>query len=64
MNTSYKYNCCAKESVCKYSEEYKHDCEQIQKNIVGKTTEVRIICKEFSAKKPTPKEIDRPVRFA
>lgn len=36
MNTSYKCNCCAKESVCKYSEEYKHDCAQIQKNIVGK----------------------------
>lgn len=34
MNTSYKCNCCAKESVCKYSVEYKHDCEQIQKNII------------------------------
>lgn len=48
MNTSYKCSCCAKESVCKYSVEYKHDCEQIQKNIVGKTTEVRIVCSEFA----------------
>ena len=56
MNTSYKCNCCAKESVCKYSEEYKHDCEQIQKNIVGKTTEVRIVCREFSPVVSTVRE--------
>ena len=53
MNTSYKCNCCAKESFCKYSEEYKQDCAQIQKNIVGKTTEVRIVCSEFAPVPPT-----------
>lgn len=56
MNTSYKCNCCVKESVCKYSEEYKHDCEQIQKNIVGKTTEVRIVCSEFAPVPPTVRD--------
>ena len=64
MNTSNKCSCCTKESVCKYSEEYKYDCSQIPQNIVGKTTEVQIVCKEFSEKKPTPKAIDRPLRFA
>ena len=59
MNMSYKCNCCVKESVCKYSEEYKHDCEQIQKNIVGKTTEVRIVCSEFMHAPPTVKEATR-----
>lgn len=59
MNTSYKCNCCAKESVCKYSEEYKRDCEQIQKSIVGKTTEVRIVCSEFMSNAPTIKEIKK-----
>lgn len=29
MNTNYKCNCCAKESVCKYSVEYKQDCGAI-----------------------------------
>lgn len=59
MNTSYKCNCCAKESVCKYSEEYKHDCVQIQQNIVGKTTEVRIVCSEFAPAAPTVREAAR-----
>lgn len=56
MNTSYKCNCCAKESVCKYSEQYKHDCAQIRQNIIGKTTEVRIICTEFIPAAPTVKD--------
>ena len=56
MNTSFKCNCCAKESVCKYSEEYKRDCVQIQQGIVGKTTEVRIVCSEFAPIVPTVRE--------
>ena len=59
MNTSYKCNCCAKESVCKYSVEYKHDCEQIQKNIVGKKTVVRIFCWVFAPVAPTVREAAR-----
>lgn len=59
MNTSCKCNCCAKESVCKYSVEYKRDCAQIQKNIVGKITEVRIVCSEFSPVSPTVREAAR-----
>ena len=59
MNISYKCNCCAKESVCKYSEEYKRDCAQITQNIIGKTTEVLIICTEFSSAAPTVMEAVR-----
>lgn len=50
MNTSYKCNCCVKESVCKYKVEYEHDCENLTKAIVGNTTEISIKCKEFTAK--------------
>ena len=50
MNTSYKCNCCIKESVCKYKVEYEHDCRSLVLNISGKTTEVSIKCKEFASK--------------
>lgn len=47
MNTSYKCNCCIKESVCKYKVEYEQDSENLKKAIIGRTTEVAIKCKEF-----------------
>ena len=50
MKTSYKCNCCIKESVCKYKVEYEHDIENLKNTIVGKTTEISIRCKEFTAK--------------
>ena len=39
-----------KESVCKYKVEYEQDCENLKKSIVGRTTEILIKCKEFSAR--------------
>ena len=56
MNTNYKCNCCAKESVCKYSVEYKQDCGAILSAICGKTTDVQIVCSEFAPIVPTVKE--------
>jgi hypothetical protein len=53
MNTSYKCNCCAKESVCKYKVEYETDCENLKNSIIGKTTEIAIKCKEFLSKQTT-----------
>lgn len=50
MNTSYKCNCCAKESVCKYCVEYQQDCEKLKKEVIGRTTELTIKCKEFMPK--------------
>lgn len=50
MNTSYKCNCCAKESVCKYCVEYQQDCEKLKNEIIGRTTELTIKCKEFMPK--------------
>lgn len=47
MNTSIKCNCCAKESVCKYSAEYKTDIEKLKNSIIGRTTEISIRCTEF-----------------
>lgn len=50
MNTSYKCNCCAKESVCKYCVEYQQDCENLKNTIICRTTELTIKCKEFIPK--------------
>lgn len=47
MNVSMKCNCCAKESVCKYSAEYKIDVEKLKNSIIGRTTEISIRCTEF-----------------
>lgn len=48
MNTSYKCNCCCKEDVCKYKEQYLQDCERIKSQIVkGGITEVSIKCTKF-----------------
>ena len=47
MNTSQKCNCCLKESVCKYKTEYVLSVEKIKVAIIGRTTEVKITCKEF-----------------
>ena len=53
MNTSYKCNCCIKESVCKYKEMYEADCVNLKNTILGQTTEISIKCKEFTAKSMT-----------
>lgn len=50
MNTSYKCNCCVKESVCKYCVEYQQDCENLKNTIICRTTELTIKCKEFMPK--------------
>lgn len=50
MNTSYKCNCCAKESVCKYCVEYQQDCENLKNTIICRATELTIKCKEFIPK--------------
>lgn len=52
MNTSFKCNCCCKENVCKFKENYIADCERIKQAINGKTTEVSIKCNEFMANQP------------
>lgn len=59
MNIMTKCNCCAKESVCKYSTEYKQDCNVIPKNIIGRTTSVRITCEEFSPIEHTIKGVNK-----
>lgn len=33
MNTSYKCNCCCKEDVCKYKDEYISDCNRIKNQV-------------------------------
>ena len=57
MNTSCKCNCCAKESVCKYSVEYKRDCEQLPQSVLGRTTELRFVCTEFMPIAPAVREV-------
>jgi hypothetical protein len=47
MNISSKCNCCCKENVCKYKEQYIADCKAIIEAIHGETTEVSIKCKEM-----------------
>jgi len=50
MNTSYKCNCCCKEDVCQYKEQYLKDCERVKSQIVkGGITEVSIKCTKFLA---------------
>ena len=52
MNTSYKCNCCCKEDVCRYKEQYLQDCDRIKSQIVnGGITEVSIKCTKFMAHK-------------
>ena len=50
MNISQKCNCCAKEEVCKFTEEYQADCKRLVQNISGRSTEINIKCKYFSNK--------------
>ena len=59
MNTSYKCNCCAKESVCKYSEEYTLVGDLIHNTTVGITTVVRFFCWFFSPVAPPVREPTR-----
>ena len=48
MNTSYKCNCCCKEDVCKYKDEYISDCNRIKNQVnTSMITEVSIKCKKF-----------------
>lgn len=54
MNISTKCNCCIKEDVCKYKEDYIRD----RNNILGsiekeEITEVSIKCKMFKAEQQT-----------
>lgn len=49
MNTSVKCNCCCKEDVCKYKEQYLKDCERIKGQISASTiTEVAIKCTKYA----------------
>lgn len=49
MNTSYKCNCCCKEDVCRYKEQYLRDVDRIKSQIpVGGITEVSIKCAKFA----------------
>ena len=49
MNQASMCNYCAKESVCKYTEFYKHDCRELnERSMYSDTTEIRITCKEFA----------------
>lgn len=48
MNTSYKCNCCVKEDVCRYKEQYRKECDRIKSQVIGSLiTEVTIKCKKF-----------------
>ena len=50
MNTSYKCNCCCKEDVCKYKDEYISDCNRIKDQVsASRITEVSIKCTKFQA---------------
>ncbi len=50
MNTSYKCNCCCKEDVCKYKDEYISDCNRIKSQVnASRITEVSIKCTKFQA---------------
>lgn len=53
MNISQKCNCCIKESVCKFKEEYEADCKRLVINISGRSTAISVTCKEFMAKSMT-----------
>lgn len=53
MNISQKCNCCIKESVCKYTENYKNDCERLRQVIQSSPIEISITCKEFVVKSMT-----------
>lgn len=46
MNISQKCNCCIKEDVCRYKEQYVSNCESI-KRATSAITEVSIKCKHF-----------------
>ena len=50
MNTSYKCNCCCKEDVCKYKDEYISDCNRIKNQVnASRITEVSIKSTKFQA---------------
>lgn len=63
MNISTKCNCCIKEDVCRFKEDYIRD----RNNILGsiekeEITEVSIKCKKFSAMQNTRiKQLDRQI---
>lgn len=57
MNTSYKCNCCCKEDVCRYKEQYLNNCDRIKRQIQEDgITEVSIKCKKFMAHVQNRKE--------
>ena len=59
MNTSYKCDCCCKEDVCKYKDEYISDCNRIKNQIAGSTiTEVSIKCTKFQANHVNVRGVD------
>ena len=48
MNTSYRCECCCKEDVCKYKDEYISDCNRIKNQVnASRITEVSIKCTKF-----------------
>lgn len=59
MNTSYKCNCCCKEDVCKYKDEYISDCARIKNQITcSRITEVAIKCTKFQANQVTERGVE------
>lgn len=60
MNQTSICNCCAKESVCKYTEFYKCDCRELdERSMYSDTTEIRITCKEFAPIVTAIKEVQK-----
>lgn len=52
MTTITKCNCCCKESVCKYKDDFEKEAAKIVGCIDG-VIEVNVRCKEFLANSPT-----------
>ena len=64
MDSKCACNNCLKRNVCKYIEDYIHDCEIVSSYMVCDTTELQIRCNEYVQQKATEKEKIPSVRFA
>lgn len=64
MDSKCACNNCLKRNVCKYIEDYRHDCEIVSSYTVCDITELQIRCNEYIQQKATEKEKIPPVRFA
>lgn len=62
MNTSYKCNCCVKQDVCRYQDQYNKDCDRIKNQVIGSLiTEVTIKCKKFMPHQQDQRGVDNEV---